>query len=117
MALVEYPFVCHLLMFAFRYRQRATNIDPAVREERLRYFSAPIRASWQDEQFKHSVATFPGFCEMFGLDRVWRYLETRGVSQISDWTTVPLDEEGQKLRDEINLTFSVCWALSFFIIV
>lgn len=108
MSKTHIPWISHsLILFLLLYRQRATNIDPAIREQRLRYFSAPIRNSWMDDQFKRTVTTFPGFCEAFGLDRVWRYLEAREVWKVPDWATIPLDEEGQKMRDEIGATFSV----------
>lgn len=88
--------------FLFIIIHRATNLDPATRLQRLQMFVEPIKAQWRDEGLKRALETYPGFCEMVGLDKAQRYLANRRVDQIADWGAVELDAEGSILQAELE---------------
>lgn len=88
--------------FLFIIIHRATNIDQATRLQRLQMFVEPIKAQWRDEGLKRALDTYPGFCEMIGLDKAQRYLVNRRVDQITDWGAVELDAEGSALQAELE---------------
>lgn len=88
--------------FLFIIIHRATNIDPATRLQRLQMFVEPVKAQWRDDGLKRALETYPGFCEMIGLDKAQRYLANRRVDQIADWGSVELDAEGSALQAEME---------------
>ncbi|PGH11682.1 hypothetical protein AJ79_04705 [Helicocarpus griseus UAMH5409] len=85
--------------------QRAPQVDPAIRQSRLRLFIEPIRQSWSNEEFKQISSSFAGFCQMIGLDKIWPYLQHLQAQQIEDWSTIPLDEEGRKIQADMTSKF------------
>lgn len=88
--------------FLFIIIHRATNLDFATRLQRLEMFVEPIKVQWRDESLKRALETYPGFCEMIGLDKAQRYLADRRVHQIADWGSVELDAEGSALQAELE---------------
>ncbi|PGH23822.1 hypothetical protein AJ80_02070 [Polytolypa hystricis UAMH7299] len=85
--------------------QRATDVDPFVRQSRLQSFVQPIQQAWGNEEFKRLSASYEGFRQMLGLDKVGPYLQARQVQKIEDWSLVMLDEEGRNLQAEMTSNF------------
>lgn len=103
------PFLYHFWSSQLMIRsQRATTIDPTLRQQRLRSCIHPISQSWQDPQLTKSLESFEGFCDLAGVGRVQQYLTSRRVHEIEDWSSHPLDEEGKAIQAEISERFKVC---------
>lgn len=88
-------------------RQRAINADPYLRQNRLAAFLQPIRESWQDDQFRQNSSTFPGFCNMLGLENVGPYMQSKEAQKLADWSEVVLDAEGRLVQEEMTRKFQV----------
>ncbi|CDM31976.1 hypothetical protein DTO013E5_9644 [Penicillium roqueforti] len=87
--------------------QRAINADPYLRQNRLEAFLQPIRESWQDDQFRQSSSTFPGFCNMLGLENVGPYMQSKQAQKLADWSEVALDNEGRLVQEEMTRKFQL----------
>ncbi|KAJ5289076.1 hypothetical protein N7478_002106 [Penicillium angulare] len=87
--------------------QRANNIDPELRHGRLVSFLQPIREAWQDDQFCAMGSSFAGFCSMLGLENVGSYMQNKQAHKMSDWSTVPLDNEGKLVQEEMTKKFQM----------
>ncbi|KAJ5472893.1 hypothetical protein N7530_006894 [Penicillium desertorum] len=87
--------------------QRAINADPYLRQNRLASFLHPIREAWQDDQFRHSSSTFPGFCNMLGLENVGPYMQSKEAQKLADWSEVALDNEGRLVQEEMTRKFQL----------
>ncbi|KAJ5455108.1 hypothetical protein N7475_010229 [Penicillium sp. IBT 31633x] len=87
--------------------QRAVNVDPYLRQNRLAAFLQPIRESWQDDQFRHSSSSFAGFCNMLGLENVGPYMQSKEAQKLAEWTEVPLDNEGKLIQEEMTRKFQL----------
>lgn len=88
-------------------RQRASNIDPYVREARLREFIQPIRLAWQDDELRTASSSFEGFCRLLGLESVDSYMARKQAYQLQDWSAVHLDNEGKKIQEDMTRKFQV----------
>lgn len=88
-------------------RQRASNVDPYLRQTRLASFVEPILQAWQEEEFRSVSSSFEGFCTMLGLQSVGPYMQTRQAHMVEDWTTVILDSEGKQIQEEMTRKFQV----------
>ncbi|KAK2744008.1 hypothetical protein FQN57_004461 [Myotisia sp. PD_48] len=86
--------------------QRARNVEPYLRQSRLRAFLEPIRQAWADESMKQILHSFQGFYEVLGLSKVHPYLQKRQAQKVEDWSTIQLDPEGKSLQEELNQKFS-----------
>lgn len=87
--------------------QRASNIDPTLRQQRLSSFLAPIREAWQDEEFRQNSSSFQGFCTMLGLDNVGPYMQAKQAHKFADWSEVLLDSEGKFGQEEMTRKFQM----------
>ncbi|KAJ5192543.1 hypothetical protein N7449_008685 [Penicillium cf. viridicatum] len=87
--------------------QRAINADPYLRQNRLAAFLQPIRESWQDDQFRQNSSTFPGFCNMLGLENVGPYMQSKEAQKLVDWSEVVLDAEGRLVQEEMTRKFQL----------
>lgn len=88
-------------------RQRANNIDPNLRQQRLASFLEPIRAAWQEEGFRQMSSSFDGFCSMLGLETVGSYMQKKEAHKYEDWSEVLLDSEGKLVQEEMTRKFQV----------
>lgn len=52
-------------------------------------------------------SSFEGFCNMLGLKNVGPYMNTRQAQKLEDWTSVPLDDEGKCIQEEMTRKFQV----------
>ncbi|KAK1139975.1 karyopherin [Aspergillus melleus] len=85
--------------------QRANNVEPQVRQYRLSSFVEPINQAWQEEELRQMSSSFGGFCDMLGLQSVGPYMQTRQAQKLEDWTSVPLDDEGRRIQEEMTRKF------------
>ncbi|KAI5286025.1 hypothetical protein KEM54_000121 [Ascosphaera aggregata] len=90
-----------LMIMQYTYRQRSRKVDPSVRLARLQKFRESIQKAWLDPEFVNASASFDGFCEMLGLDKVFPYLQSVGANNIEDWSAVNLSEEGKMIHSEM----------------
>lgn len=95
------------LVLIIECRQRASNVDPYLRESRLASFAQPVREAWQDEQFRHLSSSFEGFCTLLGLQSVGPYMQARQAQKLEDWTEVGLDSDGKQIQEEMTKKFQV----------
>lgn len=70
--------------------------------QRLRAFTDPVKALWNDDGLKQALSSYAGFCELLGLDRAQRYIAQRRIHEIRDWGSVDLDAEGLALQDDLE---------------
>ncbi|KAJ5306200.1 hypothetical protein PENANT_c024G03864 [Penicillium antarcticum] len=87
--------------------QRANNVDGFLRQSRLASFLQPIREAWQDEQFRQTSSSFPGFCNMLGLENVGPYMQSKQAQKLEDWSLVELDNEGKLVQEEMTRKFQL----------
>ncbi|KAF4221066.1 hypothetical protein CNMCM6457_002100 [Aspergillus fumigatiaffinis] len=85
--------------------QRANNVDPYLRETRLKSFLEPIRQAWQEEEFRSTSSSFEGFCDMLGLQNVGPYMRKNQAQKLEDWSAVPLDNEGKQIQETMTRKF------------
>jgi exportin-5 len=85
--------------------QRANNVDPYLRETRLKSFLEPIRQAWQEEEFRNTSSSFEGFCGMLGLQNVGPYMQKKQAQKMEDWSAVPLDNEGKQIQETMTRKF------------
>ncbi|THC96525.1 hypothetical protein EYZ11_004024 [Aspergillus tanneri] len=85
--------------------QRANNVEPHIRQSRLSSFVEPIKQAWQEEELRQLSSSFEGFCAMLGLQPVGPYMQARQAQKLEDWTSVPLDNEGRLVQEEMTRKF------------
>lgn len=81
---------------------RATSIPPTARMQRLEAFIIPVKQLWQNPGLDEALSSFNGFCELLGIGKVRNYLVSHSVYEVLDWSTMPLDDEGQAMQTELN---------------
>lgn len=94
-------------------RQRASNVEPYLRQSRLTSFVEPILQAWQEEEFRSVSSSFEGFCTMLGLQSVGPYMQSKQAHMVEDWTSVILDSEGKQIQEEMTRKFQVCLFVGF----
>ena len=90
---------------------RATSIPPTARMQRLEAFIAPVKQLWQNPELDEALSSFNGFCELLGIGKVRNYLVSHRVHEVSDWSTMQLDDEGQAMQAELNERVKVLCSL------
>lgn len=90
---------------------RATSIPPTARMQRLEAFIAPVKQLWQNPELDEALSSFNGFCELLGIGKVRNYLVSHRVHEVSDWSTMQLDNEGQVIQAELNERVKVMYSL------
>ncbi|KAI6779653.1 Karyopherin [Emericellopsis cladophorae] len=76
------------------------NVDAKI--PRLREFIDPVKSQWQDTRIQSSLGSYPGFCELLGLDKAQAYLAKHRAHAIQDWGSCPLDSEGLAIQAELE---------------
>ena len=84
------------------HSHRTTSLDLQARVQRLEAFIAPVKQLWQDPELDAALSSFAGFCDLLGIGKVRDYLVAHRVHEVSDWSTLPLDEEGQAMQTELT---------------
>ena len=90
------------LAVLFIIKHRAKHTDHAAIESQLQGFLQPLLHAWQKQETSHSVASFENFCEMTGLKGIHQYFLHRNAQSLDDWTSHPLDTEGEAFQDRIQ---------------
>jgi exportin-5 len=80
--------------------QRAKNIDPSLRRQRLVSFVDPVSEAWKSPQLSQNLSTIENFARFMAFDKVVQYLRSRNANQIPDWAATALDATGVAIRDE-----------------
>ena len=80
--------------------QRANNVDPDLRRQRLLSFVDPVVEAWKSERLSQYLSTIESFTNFMTLDKVVQFLRSRNADKIQDWATTPLDAAGVAIRDE-----------------
>jgi exportin-5 len=93
-AQAELPSVLLIIM------QRAKNVDPDLRRQRVMRFVDPVVEAWKSPQLSQNLSTIENFTHFMALDKVAQFLRSRNADQIQDWAATPLDAEGVATRDE-----------------
>lgn len=75
--------------------------------QKLKAFIEPLETAWQDTQLNEAMASSEGFCTLLSLDKVRRYLISREVHKVQDWSKHALDDEGQALQRAMDETTKV----------
>ncbi len=70
--------------------------------QRLEAFIAPVKQLWQNPGLDEALSSFNGFCELLGIGKVRNYLVSHRVHEVSDWSTMLLDDVGQAMQAELN---------------
>lgn len=65
-------------------------------------------SQWQSDSLGRSLSSFDGFCELVGLGGIQHYISARGLHQVHDWPSHPLDEEGKLLQVHMQNAIEVC---------
>ncbi|EPE34431.1 ARM repeat-containing protein [Glarea lozoyensis ATCC 20868] len=88
--------------FLFTIIHRAANVTPEVRLQKLQGFIDPVQQLWLNPALETSISTFPGFCDLLGLNKVQQYLTSHRVHEIQNWAQYTLDPEGQAIQAELE---------------
>lgn len=67
----------------------------------------PLLHQWQDPALEESLSSFHSFSKLLGLESLQEYLLSRNAERIEDWSSHPLDDEGQKLQTRIQEAIDV----------
>ena len=114
----RYSSVLFIIMYVLRnesqpirklrnHRHRATSVDAAPREARLDQFLQPMINQWQDNGLSRSLSSFDYFSRLLGLGDLQRYLSSRAVHKVQDWSSHPLDDEGKALQTHMQSALDV----------
>ena len=82
--------------------QRASKLEDRERVERLEAYANSAVSKWKDPSLSRSLQSFDGFCDLLGLSQFSQYFLQRKAAQISDWSEIPLDEEGLALKARVD---------------
>ena len=91
----------------FIITHRAHQADQAIAESQLENFLQPLIRQWQKPELNQPLTNFASFCEMLGIKSIEQYFLQRDAIQIEDWTSQPLDTEGQAFQDRMQEALSM----------
>ena len=86
----------------FTIVHRSTTMEEEEQAKRMHEMLEPCVAVWKDESFGKALSDFGGFCELLSLDQVPQYFMHHQAHRIQDWSTVQLDHQGARFRDDIQ---------------
>ena len=87
---------------------RSATISEELRIQRLMPTVEAIQRSWEDPDLKSHLDSLKSFCNFLGVSEALKYLRRRGASEMDDWSSCLLDEEGKAIRDKITERLTVC---------
>lgn len=67
----------------------------------------PVRNAWQNPEFRNMSSSFGGFCELLGLEKVGPFMQSQQAASIEDWSSVPLDDTGKGIQEQMTKRFQV----------
>lgn len=72
-----------------------------MQEARMREMLITIKEAWQNEDFTKSLSSFQSFCDMLAMGRLPDFFSAHNFQGIQDWSSQPLDTEGQTMQANI----------------
>ena len=91
---------CISVLFAIV--QRAPNLSKEDRSSRLESYVGQTITRWHDPRLATSLESFQGFCDLLAFSGFQEYFAGKGVTQLQDWSTIDLDEEGKAFKARID---------------
>lgn len=67
----------------------------------MREMLITIKEAWQNDDFTKSLSSFQSFCDMVAMGRLPDFFSTHNFQGIQDWSSQPLDTEGQAMQANI----------------
>lgn len=87
--------------FLCNITQRSSQSPEHEKRSGLESMVESLRRQWQDTSLEGHLKGFESMVKSLGLDGVPQYFLHRRAASISDWASVPLDEQGLHIRDEV----------------
>lgn len=94
-------------------RQRAGKLRPEERAAQLESYVSSAMSKWSDPQLGNALQSWDGFCNLLHFAGFEDYFIQQQASQIEDWSTVELTEEGKALKARIDAAHHVRCHLRF----
>lgn len=95
--------------FLFIIVHRTTKLSAESKVQKLSEFVDPVKAQWKKPEVQQSLASHSSFCEFLALDKAQAYLVSHRASDVQDWGSCALDEEGKVLQAELEERQKVCY--------
>ena len=89
-------------------RHRSTSLDRDTQDMKLKQLISPVRDAWQAPDFVNSVSSFQSFCETLALGNLAEIFAAHNFAGVQDWSSQPLNEDGQRLQANIQKRSQVC---------
>jgi exportin-5 len=80
---------------------RSSNLDTAMRTEKLRRMIQPVKEAWENAELVQAVSDYPSFCRYLGWDRLPEFFSSTKFEKIQDWGSQPLDEVGRSFQADL----------------
>ncbi|RVX75416.1 hypothetical protein B0A52_00769 [Exophiala mesophila] len=91
----------------FSVVQRASAVDYSQRHSKLQGFLEPIASAWKSDDLQQRLASFETFTRSQAFDKVGPYLDSLQAANIQDWTSVPYDERGAQIQQEMVFGYTI----------
>ncbi|CCE64360.1 hypothetical protein TPHA_0H01540 [Tetrapisispora phaffii CBS 4417] len=72
------------------------------KEERFSAIVDPELLAWSDKSTVMGLSDLPWFMERLGIVKISEYFQKRGIKEDSDLLTIPIDDEGKQLKQELT---------------
>lgn len=72
------------------------------KEERFAEIVDPELIAWSDSATVVGLSDLPWFMERLGIVQIAEYFQKRGINEKSNLLTIPIDDEGKKLKSELS---------------
>ncbi|KAJ9611240.1 karyopherin [Cladophialophora chaetospira] len=90
----------------FSVIQRATSIDPAQRQAKLKEFLQPISDAWAEPDLKATLFSLESFAHSQAFDQVGPYMASLQADKIEDWSFMQYDNRGVQIQQEMAAGYS-----------
>jgi exportin-5 len=88
--------------FLFTIIHRTSSLDIPARVQRLQPFIDPVKQAWQNAELDAALSSFTNFCDALYVTKCRDYIVQHRVHEVSDWSKLPLDDNGQAIQAELN---------------
>ena len=72
------------------------------KEERFSAIVGPELSAWSDKSTVVGLTDLPWFMERLGIVQISEYFQKRGINENDDLLSVPIDDEGKKLKTQLS---------------
>lgn len=72
------------------------------KEERFAAIVDPELIAWSDQTTVVGLSELPWFMERLGIVQIAEYFQKRGIDENSDLLSMPIDDEGKKLKSDLT---------------